>query len=675
MLSGPFPQANQQEEVTVASFPLRVVPGSYQVVEAERFGDKISIGTLKYGDFNPYENAHAVAAFLGGYGLRRYSDPAIAPTGSEGVGGTSLEEAYSSYYKEAFDVDGSRGPAVLAPLQTVETTGLSTPAVWMGEITPTSGLLAGLTKWVAVGGTKVVYRNADGSWTDTGIVLPAPARKGAVGVYNGALIIGFGTGAAAVYSTDLATTANVTNSALAPLYVYAITADQAACYLAGGPATSNYNTVTSTDSTPVAFDTYLTVCGTTDSFITGLAPGGGVGIIFVGKTDRLGMIDGNGVFRTLVPFDSTYSFNCVGMRWALGSGGEEQRGALVLVFPRDRSLWIYSPQGGGAGQAENISVWARQGFRPQTIRGRTTAIQGTARWLYHVVQNGISGNSWLLKRDMLSGAVHSQNDLGVNLCDSMGVTSLFGTNPLLLIGRGNNVVSLILPLDGESPLDDPNTRYQPQGTLDIPDIDLGFPDEEKIAFTVRVVADELTPAAQQIEVWTALDGGSYTRLGVIENTPGGTVSFPSTAKANRISVRFILKTIDPAKTPQLLGFSLRVSINAKLYRIWQFQAYVPGVYHQDTTEDRRNAKTIIDALWAARIAGIPVSFIDRWNDQWAVRILKVGEQETVREVDRTPETSMPITLLEFARGEAGTLWDDPLAIWDEPTSLWGAGGP
>lgn len=669
---GPLPQAGQIEEVTLDEFPLRIVPGTYKVVEAERFGEKISIGTLKYGDFNPYENAHAVSGFLGGYGLRRYSDPSTSPQGAYGqLGAQVSQEQYNSYYKEAFDVDCSRGPAILAPLQTPETTGLSTPAVWMGEVTPTSGILSGLTKWVAVGGTKVVYRNSDGTWTDTGITLPAAARKGAVGVYNGALIIGFGFPAAAVYSTDLATTANVTDSALAPLYAYAITTDQAACYLAGGPSNTNWNTVTSGTS-PVTFDTFLTTCDTTDSFITALAPGGGVGIVFVGKTDRLGIIDPNGVFRTLVPFDSIYTYNNTGMRWALGSGGEEQRGSLVLVFPRDRSLWIYEP---GQSTAENISVWARQGFRPQTIRGRTTAIQGTARWLYHVIQNGTSGNSWLLKRDMLSGSIHAQNDLGVNLCDSMGITSLFGTNPLLFIGQGNNVVSIILPLDGESPLDDPNTRYQPVGTLDIPDIDLGFPDEQKIPFTIRVVGDNLTPAAQQIEVWAALDGGSYTQLGIVENTPGGTVSFPSTSIANRISVRFILKTIDPALTPQLLGFSLRVSINAKLYRIWTFSAYLPGVTHQNNTEDRRNPKTMIDALWAARIEGLPVTFEDRWQDRWTVRILKVSEVETLREVDSVPETALELTLLEFARGEGGTKWDDPLAIYDDPTSLWGPGGP
>lgn len=363
------------------------------------------------------------------------------------------------------------------------------------------------------------------------------------------------------------------------------------------------------------------------------------------------------------------------MRWALGSGGEEQRGALALVFPRDRSLWLYTPSGGGAGTAENISVWSKQGLRPPTIRGRTTSIQGTARWLYHCINNGTSGNSWLLKRDMLSGAVHSQNDLGVNLGDAMGVTSLFGSNPLLMVGSGNNAVSLILPLDGESPLDDPNTRYQPSGILDMPDIDLGFPDEQKIPFTIRVVADNLTPAGQQIEVWASLDGEPLTQLGIVENTPGGTVSFPSTVSANRIQIRFILKTIDPALTPQLLGFSLRVSINAKLYRIWRFQAALPGVRHQDGSEDRRNPKSMIDALWELRILGVPVAFVDRWGDQWTVRILKVSEAEIVREIDRVAESRMELTLLEFARGEGGTKWDDPIAIWDAPSSIWGSGGP
>ena len=76
----PNPIPGQPDQVQIDGMPLQLVPGKYSVEEADRFGEKVSQGTLRYADFNPYESAHAVAALTGGAGLRRYSDAGDDPT-------------------------------------------------------------------------------------------------------------------------------------------------------------------------------------------------------------------------------------------------------------------------------------------------------------------------------------------------------------------------------------------------------------------------------------------------------------------------------------------------------------------------------------------------------------------------------------------------------------------
>ena len=56
-MSGPFPLIGKAGTVSLATYPLMVVKGTYVDTEAQRFGDKISIGDIRYADFNPYETA------------------------------------------------------------------------------------------------------------------------------------------------------------------------------------------------------------------------------------------------------------------------------------------------------------------------------------------------------------------------------------------------------------------------------------------------------------------------------------------------------------------------------------------------------------------------------------------------------------------------------------------
>ena len=368
-LAGSFPGY-----VEVNGVRYRFAPGSYSVIAAPRFGEKISTGDLRYRDFNPFEQAHPVGDFSGGYGLRRYTD---LPENDDG----------KTFYDETNGADARFGYVVLGPYTAQETLpSCNGTPIWIGEFVPREGALKDQRLLCAVGGTFIWYRNTNGTWTQA-VTLPAQARVNAVAVFNGRLMVGFGAEAAAIFTPDLTSYQYLVDGSSNHLFAFAMTTDQAAAYIAGGPSTANVNTITSSVESPFEFDTTLTECGSVDAEITGLVPGGGVATVYVGKEDELGEIDANGIYRSLVPFDSHLPTNCQVMRWWLASGEEAQRGSLSIIFSRDRSIWTYQPSSQHAGVAANISPWAKRGIRPTNYRGVLTAAQGTARWMYEVVEH------------------------------------------------------------------------------------------------------------------------------------------------------------------------------------------------------------------------------------------------------------------------------------------------
>lgn len=644
MFSGPLPQAQENSWVTLDGHPLRYLPGSYKCVEAPRFGDKISIGELKYGDFTPFDSAHSITTLIGGYGLRRYSDH-------------TDRELASVMFNESSNIDTRNVPITLAPYQLV--CSLPTPAappVWGGEIT-----IAGTTYYVVVAGTKVYKVNADftlttaSTATDTGITLPAAARVGAVGIFNNQLIIGFGASAPAVYTANLITTASVVDSTAQPQYIFAFVADHSGTYIAGGTLSTNCNTVlASTDGVSDYDVSAIVTCGGSGSQITSLSPGGGVALVYVGKeTEMGGIAKDDGRYEVLIPYDSRLSTNSQPARWSMGSGSDEQRGLLQLYFARERSLWTYQPSTQDTGTAQNISPWGDPRLRPQNVRGRITAIQGSARWLYFSVKNR-AGHTWVLALDLRTQRPHIVLDLGLHDCTFLGITSLLASNPILNVGYGNNLVQIALPLDGESPIDDVNDggmcRFCATGSLWSSSIDLGFPDEDKIAFICRVIADGLVADHVRIHVYAAVNGGSYTLLGTADQSPSTEIVFSPTVVVKRIDFRLDFESDDRSLTPEMLGFTVRLSLNTRLFRIWQFDALIPTGSLGNLTDDLDDPRTVIRQLWTSRKAGTPVNFKDRWGDPWVVRIWQLGETEAFRETDRTPETRVSFVLLEFSEG-------------------------
>lgn len=688
MSGGREPKANigRLGDVKVADIPLRVATQTYQVLNSPSAIDPhTQVGTNKYMSFNPYEATEAQDTFDGGYGLRRYTDYRGDP------------QRAHTMIKEADGVDCRNDVVILSPAITAETLPSSTgDVIWMGEWT-----IAGVTRLYAVcafTGQCLYRRELNGSWTQMAATTLGTPLQGAVGIFNGNLLLGYGAGHTAQYTTDGTVLNNVTDSAAAILYVYAYTADHAAAYIAGGPAAVDVNWVqASTDGH--TFDTAsIVLCGTADWPITALAPGMGVATVMVGKQNELGLIDLGGTgaglalppaYRVLIPFDTRWPGNNVGMHWWQSHGEDEQRGIPVLWFVKDRDPWLYTPDTQNSGKAEIIAPWAQPDMRPPTVRGTPGAAAGTGRWLYYSVTNTQLGKTWLLARDSRTGISTPYCPLGsITKARALGVTGLYGNNPLMIVPQGNNVGKIILPLDSEFPPDDLNCIYQLQGTLDLPDADLGYPLEPKVLDTAVVNADNLYPLNRRVRVQASYDGAAYVTVGTADRQIGTEIPFDPPADGSgdtkptvrRVGTRLILSTSDTSQTPQLTGFGIRMWINSRHLKAWRFDAIVPAGSTIFPSDDMSNPHSVIGQLWALMDNGTPIEFVDMEGDQHFAHILDVQQVNSSREADAYPNFVIRCTLIEVP-GFVGTsqyltwqLPQDADIVWT-PTAFFPFGPP
>ena len=198
-------------------------------------------------------------------------------------------------------------------------------------------------------------------------------------------------------------------------------------------------------------------------------------------------------------------------------------------------------------------------------------------------------------------------------------------------------------------------RHEIIGYLDLPDMELGFPDEDKIPISVRVVGGNLSPNQRWFEVDYAIDGGAWTVLGTVATAlPQSELMFPLSSHITfrRLSLRIWFRTIDGAQSPKLYDVSLRMSLNPKLYRLFVIQTTVPTGSFQTLADNLYNPYTLMQDLWNARRAGFPVEYQDPWNDHFMVRILKMQQTQMLRQPDLVPETTLDFTLLEVTRGRS-----------------------
>ncbi len=630
---GARPQTGVQGTVRINTFPLMVQLGTYVETEAERFGEKISIGETSYMDFNPYENADSASRFNGGYGLQKYTD-------------MDDSKAAHHWLKEAADFDGANGYGLMSGLKTTEAlTGASDTPILLSEMTT----IDTTRRFIAVAGTGIFQRAAAGTWAVVAAGNPLPAAATCAGIFGNILMIGYGAARTAQWTDDLVTLRDL-KLGTTPAYAFSFTSDKASAYMAGGTALGPYqgNTVFSSLDGKIFLTLGTSVCPP-GQVVTGLAPGGGVAIIFYAWPSGVGMITTSGTAQTLVSFDWPDSQNGSGLGWVMGNPEDPQRGSLVLHFRRDNDPYIFQPGASGeSGSAVNIAPWADPAIRPTSGVGVPTAWFGTARWLYYALRNPVDGTVRIVRRDLRSGATSHYWDLGATTCTAIGMTSIFGSQPILLVGSGTNVVTTPLQRSGGSPLTDTACRYEDSAQFDLPDMDMGFPDEPKIEFSVRVEADNLTPSTRSIVIQYASDGDTvFTPLGTADESPVTEILFEPPPSDRRICLRGVCTNGDPTQTMIVNGITLRRSINPALYRVWEFDAFIPAGQGMQG-DDLQIPKTLRNALWAARIAGIPVPFVDIQGDTYGARIMHLEFKNVAIALGSPPQEVVHVRLMQVA---------------------------
>lgn len=681
---GPYSQIGALDHVLLDGHPLMLIASAYNETEAQRFGDKISIGDIRYADFNPYESAEACGRFDGGFGLLRYSDLTDA----------TLAHTYT---EECDDVDTANGYAIMSGKRLTETITVPNahPELWqymdpifMSEFTTA----AGVRKFIAICGYAIFERDAFGTWTQLSTYGGGVGRMTCAGIFGSVLIIGFDWQTPAVWTENLTSFTQIVDNSANPLYVWAVTSDKGNAYIGAATGAVGGQIWSSTGGKIYSTTDRIQVAGVTD-YITGLAPGGGAATVFFATKNGIGMIDTAGTVRMVVPSDwprgidnyeqSDYTgspfsvVNGSGLGWWLGRGDNPQRGPAVLHFVRDGDPYTFAPgQTGQSGTAQNIAPWAHAQFQPPNQTGIPTAWFGTARYLYYAIRNPFTGDCFLVRQSQQSGATLHYWDLP-GRSRAIAQTDLFG-QPTLFVGcvgtpTTATIVNTPLPSSGSNPLADENCIFIDSGTMVLPRADMGFPDEPKIEYSVRVEADNLSSGVRYLTIDYALDGGSFVRLGTADQSPVTEILFDAPPSDHYMQVRANFHNLNEKQTMKVYGITLRRSINPTVYKWWEFDAWLPagsGNY----ADDLQDAYQLRNSLWLARRNGTPVSYTDIHGDIYDVRIMNVAIKTVALEVGAPPQAVLHLTLLQappggapftetlFSQLVAGTSWPLPIPL-------------
>lgn len=641
MLTVSRPRVGLPSRVALDGTPLNVVDGTYRVSLAQSFADKIAMGALDYADLSPWMSTFAQSTWVGGYGVSRTEDL------------EKPEEASATFFESYSCETSDAGLIYNGPKINVEnlpwlTTDTQAPVVWLGEFT-----LSGSTALVCIAGNVVFKRDAS-SWTRA-MSLPATPITEAVGVFNDKLIIGFGSAAQAVYTTNLSTTTGITYGSGSAMYIYAVTAEKSSVYAAGG-ASTDANVVQSS-TTGASFSSPVT-CGSSDSKITALAPGGGLTTLYVAKETELGIIDTNGAYRVIVPFDSKLSTNGKLMRYWLADGAGGVRGPLMLYFRKDNALWLYQPSSESSGTVANASPWALPGRRPGRIVGAPTAARGSARFFYYAIKS-TGGESFLLKIDSRNGSHHPISSLGTNDCNALSISSVTG-KPRLFIGYGKSVAWVFLPLDGDSYLNhtsDPDYTCATPSEFYTSSFDFRFAAEVKVVYTIRIVSN--ASASAPIDVYMSVDDGAYAYVGSAD-APATSIALTGPPSGRSFRLKLVINAKD-AKTPTVVrGFAVDGAIAPRRYRQWSFTAALPAGYGDDIGPSYAvNPYTYVGSLIKKSSSGETVTFSDVDGTSWNVRIVSVEANEAGYDASMGPQVALSVTLMETGQS-VWTTWTTTL---------------
>lgn len=498
----------------------------YHVKSASPFAPKTSQGDPSYGDLEPYDSPSAQANWASGYGYLRASHT----VSSDGWGGS-----YWAGYLEGLNVDPAfPGRITISPPPVIEALpGLN------AAMTPTRLVELGGTLMCAAGTALYIRNDVNGSWANVNATaFPVNATDAAV--LGGTVFVALGDGTNMRYTSDLSTFGTTQPATC-------LTSDKVGLYRS---FLSN-QVQGSTSGVGWATEPVLTV-GDTSAPITNLAPGGGLVLLWAGKTDGLWGIPGGagGTATKYLPFERRYARNCKPLMW---------HGPLVLI-PNGRGLWSFQASSQTSGEGSNISP-ARDAQQLGRVRGEVRALADTMRFVYAALVDNtfVPPQLFINRMDTRSGRWHTWVYPGQANCETMfsRATDTVGGGPSIWFGFGNQIGRIGLPLTSDDPLSDPASRYN-TGTTNIELIssmfDFGLPDAPKALLWVQLGTERLAGSVKSVTIDYQLDG-SGNWIGDLQpriawSSPSTRMFFPmNTPHCQWIQLRYQPRTFDPTDTP------------------------------------------------------------------------------------------------------------------------------
>lgn len=372
-------------------------------------------------------------------------------------------------------------------------------------------------------------------------------------------------------------------------------------------------------------------------------------LLYVGKEDGLYALPADGMAVCLSPElkDVPNAWNCHNMASWQGR----------LWVPHVRGLLQYQNLGanGHAVVPATPGAWTTD---DNPIRGRVTALVGDNRWLYAAVKNP-DGNSYLLAGRMAfegeGGPLvwHPLADLGAVECRALHLSGLF-TNPRLYYGQGYNVGYIILPRNGEDPVQDANCRYEMTGSLYYSAHNWFAPTTPKVWKSIEIGADGLA-IARYLDVYYRIDGDVWKLAGRADRSPRDVIALPEGVTGTRIEVR-LDHTLPSDSIPfRLTSVVVKGAERPRTMKV--ISATVRCADHVPTyagTDRRTGAQILLDLEEYATSASA-VTLVDPLGIERQVLVLPpIAEREEAQYGDEPPEMLATIQMAEFEPADRPT---------------------
>lgn len=379
-------------------------------------------------------------------------------------------------------------------------------------------------------------------------------------------------------------------------------------------------------------------------------------MLYVGKTDGLYALDQEGQGKQLTPElkGAISANNCVNM---VGWQG-------MLWVPHVRGLFQYQSMGA---QGYQVAPGTPGAFVPDAnpVRGRITALAGDNRWLYATLYTQ-GGNSYLLagrrafqdEPELLTW--HPLAALSSTWCRTMKLSGLW-TSPRLLFGAGTSLAYIVLPQDGENPLQDSNCRYATSGSIYFPAHDCYAPSTWKVWKSIEVCGSGFTQQ-RYVDVYYRMDGGVWRLAGRVTRGPRFVLALPVMGVAGiEVEVRLDF-TLPSSSVPCIVEkVALRAAERPSVVKVVTAAIRCSdGLPLRNGSRERRSGTQILQELEELVVLPRAVLLTDTiGHERWVLPLAPLRESELAQFGNETPER---VAMLSMAIFEAEATVDTGVDI-------------